>query len=439
METAISYLTGLGWEISSDPRNYEGYPNNYGYRNFWSDDGKINYDAFCGGYHRAYDFYSNETNNVPAVTAGTVITAEKRGNFGGTVEVRDANGNDWIYGHLQRDSIVLKVGDIVQQGDLIGLQGNSNYYDNKMAVHLHLQLRPKGTDLKNEVAEVCSGMDMAKYDISKLKTTKEGIKMGKKILLTAGHGGTDPGAVGNGTNERDFIRNNIVDNVAKYLKQAGHNVEVFDKNYDMLTWTFHQSKQYGLYWAKAQKFDEVIEFHLDAASPSATGGHVIIWGGFAPDKVDTGLQKALSDTVGVIRPISKRTDLGNARIAAEIGVSYRLVELGFITSKKDMDYIKKNLQSFTKRLAEGINGATISEPKKTATKPKTAEKQKTPSKTAKAKTPETHTVVKGDTIWGITKKYGITHEKLVELNNSIKDKNYKDNTILKVGTVLKIK
>ena len=28
----------------------------------------------------------------------------------------------------------------------------------------------------------------------------------KKIMIVAGHGYNDPGAVGNGTNERDFIR-----------------------------------------------------------------------------------------------------------------------------------------------------------------------------------------------------------------------------------------
>ncbi|WP_424960691.1 N-acetylmuramoyl-L-alanine amidase [Macrococcus bovicus] len=252
--------------------------------------------------------------------------------------------------------------------------------------------------------------------------------MSKRILLTAGHGGNDPGAVGNGTNERDFIRENIVDNIAKYLRKAGNDVTVFDKKYDMLTWTFDPSKQYGLYWAKKQKFDEVIEFHLDAASPSASGGHTIIWGGFNPDKMDTRIQKALSDTVGVIRPISKRTDLGNARIAAELGVSYRLVELGFITSKKDMNYIKGNLQSFTKEIAEAIHGGGIDDPKR-------AEKKK-PASLSNA---TTHKVVKGDTLYSISKKYGVTIKDLIDLNNKIKSKNYKDNTQIAVGTVLKVK
>lgn len=261
---------------------------------------------------------------------------------------------------------------------------------------------------------------------------KEEEEMSKRILLTAGHGGNDPGAIGNGTNERDFIRENIVDNIAKYLRQAGNDVTVFDKNYDMLTWTFEPSKQYGLYWAKKQKFDEVIELHLDAAGASASGGHVIIWHEFNADGVDNGLQQALKDTVGVLHGISKRSDLGNARIAAQLGVSYRLVELGFITSKKDMDYIKGNLQSFTKKLAEGIHGNKIATT--TVSKPKTKVKQK-----AAIKTPTTHKVLKGDTLYSISKKYGVTIKDLIDLNNKIKSKNYKENTQIAVGTVLRLK
>ena len=49
-------------------------------------------------------------------------------------------------------------------------------------------------------------------------------------MIVAGHGYSDPGAVGNGTNERDFIRKNIVDSVANYLKDAGHTVTVYGKN-----------------------------------------------------------------------------------------------------------------------------------------------------------------------------------------------------------------
>ncbi|WP_204253909.1 N-acetylmuramoyl-L-alanine amidase [Mammaliicoccus sciuri] len=192
----------------------------------------------------------------------------------------------------------------------------------------------------------------------KAKATK------KKFVLVAGHGYNDPGAVGNGTNERDFIRKNIIDNVAKYLRSAGHTVTLYDKKQDMYQDTAYgynrgDTKNYGLYWVKNKlKPNAVIEFHLDWSSGNASGGHVIK-NAYAADSIDKGIQKALEDTVGTIRGITTRNDLLNVNVAYNQNINYRLVELGFITSKKDMDYIKNNLQDFTKRIAEGIHGKPI--------------------------------------------------------------------------------
>lgn len=74
---------------------------------------------------------------------------------------------------------------------------------------------------------------------------------------------------------------------------------------------------------------------------------MIIWRGYIPDAIDKGIQKVLEKAVATIRGITARTDLGNACVAASIGISYRLVELGFITSTRDMNYIKGNIEAFT--------------------------------------------------------------------------------------------
>ena len=198
---------------------------------------------------------------------------------------------------------------------------------------------------------------------SVVKPTTKPKNTKKKIVLVCGHGYNDVGAVGNGTNERDFIRKNIVDNVAKYLRQAGHTVTLYNKKQDMYQDTAYgyklgNKKDYGLYWVKSKlKPDAVIEFHLDSAR-GASGGHVIK-NAYPADSIDKGLDKALKDTVGTIRGIQTRYDLLNVNVAYDMNINYRLVELGFITSKKDMDYIKKNLQAFTKRIAEGIHGKAI--------------------------------------------------------------------------------
>ena len=207
-------------------------------------------------------------------------------------------------------------------------------------------------------------------------------KKGKKILLVAGHGkgaySNDPGAVANGYNERDFNRKEIIPRIKKYLESVGNTVVLYggkSMNQDLYQDTLYGQRvgnysDYGLYWVKNNvKPDAIIEFHLDAAGPTASGGHVIISDRYPADDIDKALSSALGKTVGKIRGVTPRNDLLNANVTGQLNLNYRLIELGFITSEKDMNYITKNLDSFTKRIAEAINGRQIeakaSKPSKT--------------------------------------------------------------------------
>lgn len=261
--------------------------------------------------------------------------------------------------------------------------------------------------------------------VKKAKTNK-----GKRIMLVAGHGYNDPGATGYGTNERDFIRKNIVPNVAKYLKQVGHTVAIYGgskQDQDMYQDTKYGQQvgnyqDYGLYWVKKQKYDIVIEFHLDSAGASAQGGHVIIPSAFPPDSIDKGLQNALKGTVGTIRGVTPRTDLMHCNVANKININYRLIELGFITSKHDMDYITKHLQAFTKRLAEGINGRQINQPasKKAKVQTKWVWKGRfTPNITIKVRTSPS---LKGKVISNNVKSF--TKVKTIKFNFIVKAEGY---------------
>ena len=188
-----------------------------------------------------------------------------------------------------------------------------------------------------------------------------------KILIASGHGYSDTGAVGNGTNERDFIRKYIAPNIQKYLKKAGHSVDLYGgskQNQNLYTDTAYgerigNRKDYGMYWVNGQNYDAIVELHLDAASPSASGGHVIISDRHNADQIDKNIDQVLKDTVGTIRPIDKRGNLLNANVAANLNMNYRLVELGFITNKGDMDYLKKNYDDFSRALAGAIHDAPI--------------------------------------------------------------------------------
>lgn len=186
-------------------------------------------------------------------------------------------------------------------------------------------------------------------------------------MLVPGHGYSDPGAVANGYNERDYIRGNVTKRIKSYLEKEGHEVALYgglEQNQDMFQDTAYgqnlgNTKDYGLYWVKNQGYDIVVEFHLDAAGASASGGHVIIPDGTAADSIDTGIQNAVKKHVGVIRGITGRSNLLNCNVAKQININYRLVELGFITNKGDMVTINQNIDAYCKSIAEAINGGAI--------------------------------------------------------------------------------
>lgn len=158
----IEYLKSKGFKVSSDPATYSSGV--WGLRNYT--EYGINYDAYCNGYHRAWDLYSYDGADVPAVFDGVVVAGTgDYGNFGGTVVVANKQlGLQVIYGHLKRP-IVLKIGQSVKQGQTIGKQGSTNFNNVFMASHLHIQFQQYG--FYNEKDFVCHGIDITKVDVTK--------------------------------------------------------------------------------------------------------------------------------------------------------------------------------------------------------------------------------------------------------------------------------
>ncbi|WP_241153397.1 N-acetylmuramoyl-L-alanine amidase [Enterococcus mediterraneensis] len=191
-------------------------------------------------------------------------------------------------------------------------------------------------------------------------------------LIVYGHGQGDPGAGGNGYQEATFTRNILGPHLEKYAKQLKKNkVKFYDKSLDMYQQTQTGKGAYSV----STKTASVTELHLDAASSSATGGHVIISSSFSPDKYDVAIAAVIGKYVGWwgsvknTKGINKRSDLLNLNVFAKRGISYRLVELGFITNKNDVDKLVKNIDAVAKDLIEAITGEKISG---TASKPAAA-------------------------------------------------------------------
>lgn len=158
------------------------------------------------------------------------------------------------------------------------------------------------------------------------------------IFVIAGHGHGDSGATGGGYTEAERVRA-----LAKKIKQyGGNNVTVGDMNRDWYA-------DNGISSLNISKDWQIIELHMDAASASARGGHVIINSTFSPDKYDKALASYISGILpGRSQTIVKRSDLANPKRAAVKGYAYRLLECGFISNATDRKIFNENIDEIAK-------------------------------------------------------------------------------------------
>lgn len=172
-------------------------------------------------------------------------------------------------------------------------------------------------------------------------------------LLIAGHGQGDSGASGGGYNEATTMRQ-LVNKIKQLIPSV---VDVYDANKDAYQQNALASTNYR----------NVIEFHMDgAANTAAKGGHVIIKAGYPADALDTSLKNAIAKQIGIWTGtpsgFSGRNDLQNVNVAAQRGIAYRLLELGFITNESDRGKAIGQMDSLAKLLAEAISGKAVTNP-----------------------------------------------------------------------------
>lgn len=170
-----------------------------------------------------------------------------------------------------------------------------------------------------------------------------------KLFIIAGHGAGDPGACSGGYSEADLVRK-----LASRLKAlGGSDVQVGDTS---INW--YKSNYIGK--GKCPKGVPVLELHMDSASASAKGGHVVIKSGFSADKYDTALAKFISNMFpGRSKNIVGRSDLANPNRAANMGVNYRLLECCFISNTNDRNKFINQMDDVAKGIlsAFGINSS----------------------------------------------------------------------------------
>ena len=173
-----------------------------------------------------------------------------------------------------------------------------------------------------------------------------------KILLMAGHGGGDPGAIGNGYKEADVVRE-IVPKLRDRLTPYA-DVTVFDMSKN--PYRYIKSNSFNF-----KEYDYVLEVHLNAYQNEATangktkGAEILVH----PTEKGVGVENAILSNISALgftnRGIKRRTDLQNMNICkGKQGVSYALIEVCFVDDIDDMALYNAKKEAVIDGIAQGI-------------------------------------------------------------------------------------
>lgn len=116
----------------------------------------------AGRNHQGFDLLGTRGTPIYAVDAGRVTRSGFQGNGSLILDITDKKGSMWFYGHF--DKIFVGRGDTVKAGQLIGTMGDTG---SPGAVHLHIELRPRGwsgpaQDARPIVLKLCAGLDSSR-------------------------------------------------------------------------------------------------------------------------------------------------------------------------------------------------------------------------------------------------------------------------------------
>lgn len=169
------------------------------------------------------------------------------------------------------------------------------------------------------------------------------------IVIDAGHGGTDPGASGNGIVEKHLALD-ISKRVEAKLKRAGANV-LMTRTGD----TFPTLKD-RTDFAKRHYAETFVSIHGNAFTPAANGTEVFYDTSTNPNGNES-RQLAQYIQNNIVR-MANMTDRGakdtGFYVIRNNNVAAVLVELGFMTNKSDAEKLKRNPDIFAEAIYQGI-------------------------------------------------------------------------------------
>ena len=219
-----------------------------------------------------------------------------------------------------------------------------------------------------------------------------------KIVIDAGHGGSDPGASGNGILEKDYALK-----IAEYLnnrfKELGVSSVLVRTTDETLTPNERVNRILSFYGNRPDVL--VISNHLNAGG--GEGAEVI----YALRNSDT-LSKLILNNLGeegqlIRKAYQRRLPSDNTKdyyfMHRNTGVTEPIiVEYGFVDNAKDANKIKNNYQKYAEAVVKAVS----------------TYKGIPYDKSLKS---DTYTVERGDTLWSIAKKFNTNVNDLKRANN----------------------
>lgn len=222
--------------------------------------------------------------------------------------------------------------------------------------------------------------------------------MAKKVVIDAGHGGNDSGTVNNGIVEKEYALK-ISNYIKKRLDELGIENSMTRTSDEFLDQSTRPKRVQDFYGKGNDVI--VVSNHLNAGGGD---GAEIIYSLRNSDKLSRKIANELEKEGQNVRKFYQRRLPSNP--AKDYYYLLRetpnnetiIVEYGFTdSSKDDVDQIKNNWSSLAEAVVRAI-----------------ADYINVPYFNAGD---EYYTVKKGDSLWSISKKYGITVDELKELNN----------------------
>ena len=225
-----------------------------------------------------------------------------------------------------------------------------------------------------------------------------------KIFIDPGHGGSDPGAVGNGISEKN-ITLQIANQIHQILLNEYQNVSV------RMSRTADQTVSLNARTSAANSWGADFYLSVHINSGGGTGFESYVYPNVGA--LTRSYQKAIHEEV--VKQIDYR-DRGqkqaNFHVLRESNMPALLTENGFIDNVTDANKLKD--PAYINRIARGhVNGLVKAFGLKQKAAPQPA-----------PQTGDIYIVQPGDTLWGITKKYGTTVANLKALNGLNSDTIY---------------